>query len=57
VAGLADVMQRLMAIDADSAEARARSMLINLGFSEELLVKKNNNKKIKLQKYILNAFK
>ena len=40
VAGLADVMQRLMAIDADSAEARARSMLINLGFSEELLVKK-----------------
>jgi len=36
-AELAEVLTRLHNIDADSAEGRARSMLVNLGFSEELL--------------------
>ncbi|EKX41356.1 hypothetical protein GUITHDRAFT_88450 [Guillardia theta CCMP2712] len=34
---LADVVERLMAIDADGSEGRARAMLVSLGFSEELL--------------------
>ena len=37
--GLAQVMERLQNIDADSAEARARAMLVNLGFSDELLAR------------------
>jgi len=34
---LAEVVERLMAIDADGSEGRARAMLVSLGFSEELL--------------------
>ena len=38
-ADLADVMTRLHNIEADAAEGRARSMLVNLGFSDELLAR------------------
>jgi ATPase subunit of ABC transporter with duplicated ATPase domains len=36
---LAGVHERLVAIDAEGAEGRARAMLVNLGFSEELLAR------------------
>jgi ATP-binding cassette subfamily F protein 3 len=36
---LAGVHERLVAIDAEGAEGRARGMLVNLGFSEELLAR------------------
>lgn len=37
---LATVLHRLVAIDSDGAEGRARAMLVSLGFSEELLNRK-----------------
>lgn len=34
---MAGVMEKLVMIDADGAEGRARSMLVSLGFSDALL--------------------